>query len=494
VAAGQTDALDLRALRDGQVPDTFGHVLPLTAARGQVSWTVDGDENLVLIGRAEQADIEHAMSSSYACVNCCPASFADAWLDPDSVAGFIGDTRQFTFYELKENCFGNPLAPVSRPATWSSLDQLVATCNSTGLGTAQGPGSTHIQGRWTTFLWDLNPNNTCTRTTYNALADALCDVFTSLSLDPPTPSVVQEVGKSNHFLILKGTGDYKIKLTLSPFIDPTTVHPIWSGGSPGANEFERIVSSSVAGDQTITATVEARSVSQVIHIIAATTPPTAAVDAPKTYSYGGPITVLSGQFGRTAFSIGPEVAPPAYVVDPYFSQDRWVFRLRNVTHSYKQSVDGHGRIDLPSGNPNPFPLAPGLDLFQSHARARDDLDTSGLVNTGPIRTSYWVEFISRNHENEHVNRFYSSLFWLRHMDLFESDDVEATSVNVIFDCNDSSTTTGSAAVAKKKSGWDTAIAMRHEDADDAEAPNSEQAVHAITNPQYVPIRNAIPVP
>ncbi|MCA1642395.1 MAG: hypothetical protein LC785_10700 [Acidobacteria bacterium] len=56
LAARQTVAFDLRALRDDQVPDAQGHTIPPTATRGQLHWSMRGSENLVLIGRAEQVD------------------------------------------------------------------------------------------------------------------------------------------------------------------------------------------------------------------------------------------------------------------------------------------------------------------------------------------------------------------------------------------------------------------------------------------------------
>jgi hypothetical protein len=181
-------------------------------------------------------------------------------------------------------------------------------------------------------------------------------------------------------------------------------------------------------------------------------------------------------------------------VDPYFSNDRWVFRLRDVSHSYKVGVSSQGRIDLPNGNPPVFPLAPGMNLVQSHTEARDDLNTSGLVGIGPRRRSYWVEFITRDHEQAHVNHFYSATYWLSYMGLFESNDVEASTVSVVYDCNDATTTTGTAAVAKMTPTWDTQITQRHNDADNAEQPGSEQYAHGVSNPEYVPIWNAIPNP
>jgi hypothetical protein len=177
VEPNQTAVIDIRALRDGQVKDEHNQTIPLDAKHGQVQWSIEGPENLTLIGRAEQVDSVSGMSSSYACVNCCPASCMETWVDPPSVTGFVGDTQQFTGFQQNEDCFGNPLSPFSRSATWSSTNSSVATVNSTGFGTAQNVGNTSIQGTWTAFLWDLNANNTCTKTIIQPLAEAVCDVL-----------------------------------------------------------------------------------------------------------------------------------------------------------------------------------------------------------------------------------------------------------------------------------------------------------------------------
>ncbi len=69
-----------------------------------------------------------------------------------------------------------------------------------------------------------------------------------------------------------------------------------------------------------------------------------------------------------------------------------------------------------------------------------------------------------------------------------------TQIFVVFDCNDSTTTTGAAVIARMIPTWDTAITRRHNDADTAEISTSESYAHGISNPQYVPIRSAIPIP
>src|SRR5207253_2384642 len=99
-------------------------------------------------------------------------------------------------------------------------------------------------------------------------------------------------------------------------------------------------------------------------------------------------------------------------------------------------------------------------LTDSHTEARDDLDTSGHTSDGPRRRSYWVAFVTQDHENYHVTDFYSSTYWEHYMGLFRSQDVEATSVSVVYDCNDNTTITSSAAISKMMPTWDTAIGNR----------------------------------
>ena len=86
-------------------------------------------------------------------------------------------------------------------------------------------------------------------------------------------------------------------------------------------------------------------------------------------------------------------------------------------------------------------------------QARTDFDTStyapnpGGLPYGPHRYYYFVRTITQLHEDTHVSHFYSQsfTFWYTAMQKFEAQDVEASSVNVIYDCNDATTTTGNSA-------------------------------------------------
>jgi len=149
IAAGQTIAFDIRKLRDQHVPDESGHTIPPNATGGQVYWSVDGREDLTMIGRAEQVDVVRGLSLTSSCGACCPASFDNGWVTPGSFSGVSGDTSQFVAMQQKHDCLGNLLNPtiISYP-TWSSSDTTIATVNSSGLATAQGGGTAYISASW----------------------------------------------------------------------------------------------------------------------------------------------------------------------------------------------------------------------------------------------------------------------------------------------------------------------------------------------------------
>jgi hypothetical protein len=187
VEAGQTVALDVRALRDHQVPDEQGRTIPRKATRGQVAWSVVGADHLVLIGRAEQADVIGGLSSSYACVDCCPASFYDGWCDPGSATGYPGETTQFIAVEQDQNCYGNLFEPFDVSASWSSQNTSVATVDSGGLATAQDEGSTLIRATWSTFE---RGETDCGTRPIDVVREALCDVLPPCAVLLSGPSSV----------------------------------------------------------------------------------------------------------------------------------------------------------------------------------------------------------------------------------------------------------------------------------------------------------------
>jgi hypothetical protein len=92
VAPHQTVEIDVKRLRDEQVPDEAGRIIPLDAASGQLMWSLkqvvappageEARQALALIGRSEQVDSERGVSSNYACQNCCSNSYYNSSLSP----------------------------------------------------------------------------------------------------------------------------------------------------------------------------------------------------------------------------------------------------------------------------------------------------------------------------------------------------------------------------------------------------------------------------
>ena len=134
------------------------------------------------IGRSEQVDLARGISSNYACMNCCPDSFANGWVDPGAVQGFVGDTTQFNGFEQTRNCYGSLNAPFNPWPSWDSSNWNVASCDGSGMATAEGLGTANIQARWLTYEWGSfesgNPNE-CYERPLDILAEAICDVLAS---------------------------------------------------------------------------------------------------------------------------------------------------------------------------------------------------------------------------------------------------------------------------------------------------------------------------
>jgi hypothetical protein len=179
VAPHQTTVIDIRKLRDTQVPDVNGQTIPVGETRGQVQWSLTGGVDKVVIGRSEQVDLVQGISSNYACQNCCPNNFFDGWLTPVQSTGFQGDQIQFIAMQQDANCYGQVYPPyqVGTPF-YTSSDMSV--CNpdfNTGTTTGVGPGEAFINGAWMGDKWLFTPTGDCDYTPEEVLREAICDIL-----------------------------------------------------------------------------------------------------------------------------------------------------------------------------------------------------------------------------------------------------------------------------------------------------------------------------
>lgn len=156
VKAGQTIAIDFKGLRDGQIPDVNNTVIPLSSEKGQIAWSVIGADNRTMSGRSEQVNETLGIASTYACYNCCPNSFSDAWIEAFEYSGGVGGTENFVAMQSESNCFGTPVS--TYPVTWASLSSTnptVADFVGGSLVEAFAPGSATIEGSWETGYYTM---------------------------------------------------------------------------------------------------------------------------------------------------------------------------------------------------------------------------------------------------------------------------------------------------------------------------------------------------
>jgi hypothetical protein len=111
LAAGETTLFDLRKIRDEQIPDKDGSVIPPSVTGGQFSWSLIGGDSLRLIGRAQVTSPSKRVSSSYSCPVCCPNSFAGFGFTPSTSAGPVGGTAILAVDGFYVDCSRNVYGP-----------------------------------------------------------------------------------------------------------------------------------------------------------------------------------------------------------------------------------------------------------------------------------------------------------------------------------------------------------------------------------------------
>ena len=168
LAAHQTVEIDVKAIRDNQIPDETGKVLPINTTKGQIQWTVRAraeneharvPENLGLIGQSEQHDAARGMNSTYYCENCCPGSYAWSIILPTNseIAFEVGKTIVFVHIEVQDNCYGNYYQfDTTSQVSWSSTLTSVAI-TSGNIVTVIGAGTAQIKATFTATAWAAIP-------------------------------------------------------------------------------------------------------------------------------------------------------------------------------------------------------------------------------------------------------------------------------------------------------------------------------------------------
>lgn len=162
IKKGETIEIDVKKLRDEQIPDERGNVIPQNILKGQIHWSLRRSETtfeqalanrVPLVGQAMQIDIAKGVSYSYFCLICCENSANSfATLVPGNLQLNHPDNYQYRVLEDGIDCYGNPIYGrdvTSQAYDWSSTNTSVATVSNTegskGYVTTVAAGQTEIK-------------------------------------------------------------------------------------------------------------------------------------------------------------------------------------------------------------------------------------------------------------------------------------------------------------------------------------------------------------
>ncbi|HMQ03778.1 MAG TPA: hypothetical protein PKD26_07670 [Pyrinomonadaceae bacterium] len=145
----ETVAIDFRTIRDEQIPDVNGVLIPLNVEHGQIAWSARGIETRVMSGRSEQISLSGGVASTYACYSCCIMRHYSSGVSQTAETINIGGSATFTAWQRDENCetVFSPY-PIESPS-WTSSNSTAASVDG-GVATENSPGSANIQAGWWT--------------------------------------------------------------------------------------------------------------------------------------------------------------------------------------------------------------------------------------------------------------------------------------------------------------------------------------------------------
>ncbi len=116
LAVGETAVFDLNKIHGEQIPDKDGKTLPRKATLGQFHWSVlRGSDDVRLIGRGEMVSASKKASSSYSCPVCCPDSFGELMLSPNTLFLPTGGSTATYVDGIWLDCYNNIVGPFGYP-------------------------------------------------------------------------------------------------------------------------------------------------------------------------------------------------------------------------------------------------------------------------------------------------------------------------------------------------------------------------------------------
>jgi hypothetical protein len=186
IQPGETIAIDIRKLRDGQVRDQKGHLLPQDLLTGQINWRLH--DGAPIVGRTQVMSLTQALASNRSCPTCdCTPTQIVMNLDPVTLG--VGDSFQPNLTETDFGCDGSQqfIGP-GYGNLWFTNNTSVATVNNNGNVTGVGPGSTTVTANGSVPYYNFIPDDPfgpptphggiCDPATFDFSAPALATVTT----------------------------------------------------------------------------------------------------------------------------------------------------------------------------------------------------------------------------------------------------------------------------------------------------------------------------
>ena len=135
LAAGQTAVYDIKKIRDEQIPDQNGNVIPLNVTGGQFRWSITktSPSEARLIGRSEVVSQSERVSISYSCPAACPNNgpyYASLLFDLEAGDFATADVQQ-SWYDS----YGNEYDSAGSIPGLQSADTSIATAVMQSVGT-----------------------------------------------------------------------------------------------------------------------------------------------------------------------------------------------------------------------------------------------------------------------------------------------------------------------------------------------------------------------
>jgi len=151
---GETISIDIRKLRDEQIPDSNGNLIPRSVSSGQFVW-YDSGETGQFVGRLVQYNPAEGTSGSfnYATGSCCGVEGQAITLTPATVTQGVGSTVQYLVTATFKNTCNNSTftADVTDDATFTSNNPTICAFNSAtnnSLLTLLNPGQAQVTAEW----------------------------------------------------------------------------------------------------------------------------------------------------------------------------------------------------------------------------------------------------------------------------------------------------------------------------------------------------------